>query len=195
MTPPPPVADATPIEQADAAAVEVAADARRTLPVRVAGALSELADQPPLFTFAGVVLAGGLLAGEARLAKAGARMIAAAGLATLAKTAVKRRVDRTRPYRLVDDNEYRMEPGETPTHALNSFPSGHTAGAVAAARAYARAFPGHAVPAAAAAALVAIVQIPRCRHYPSDVAAGALIGLAAEALVDAAIRAAVDRAP
>lgn len=188
MTIPPAAADATPVERADAAAIAAAAPARKTLPVRLAGALSELADQPPLFTFAGVILAGGLLAREPRLTRAGARMLAAAGLATWIKTRIKRRVDRTRPYRLVDDGDYRMAPGDSHDHAESSFPSGHTAGAVAAALAYARHFPAQAPAAGAAALGVALVQIPRCRHYPSDVAAGAAIGIAAYHLADRAAR-------
>ena len=36
-----------------------------------------------------------------------------------------------------------------------------------------------------AAALVAAMQIPRCKHYPSDVGAGAVPGVATAALVNA----------
>jgi membrane-associated phospholipid phosphatase len=35
-----------------------------------------------------------------------------------------------------------------------------------------------------AAAAIALVQIPRGAHYPTDVAAGALVGVAAEAAVN-----------
>ncbi len=41
-----------------------------------------------------------------------------------------------------------------------------------------------------AAALVAAAQVPRCAHYPTDVIAGAAIGLAAEAATNAAWNAA-----
>jgi hypothetical protein len=34
---------------------------------------------------------------------------------------------------------------------------------------------------------LALAQIPRCAHYPTDVAAGLAIGLAAEAAVDIGI--------
>ena len=64
------------------------------------------------------------------------------------------------------------------------FPSGHTAGAVAVARACARHYPPARAPAYAWAAGVAAAQVPRCAHYPSDVAGGALVGLAAEAAAD-----------
>jgi membrane-associated phospholipid phosphatase len=41
-----------------------------------------------------------------------------------------------------------------------------------------------------AAALIALSQIPRCAHYPTDVAAGLVLGLASEALVNGAWEAA-----
>jgi membrane-associated phospholipid phosphatase len=45
----------------------------------------------------------------------------------------------------------------------------------------ARRYPSAAVPAYIAAAGIAAAQVPRCAHYPSDIAAGVLVGLAAEA--------------
>jgi hypothetical protein len=51
---------------------------------------------------------------------------------------------------------------------------------VAAARALARAYPDLALPIWGAAALIALVQLPAAAHYPSDIAAGALIGLLGE---------------
>ncbi len=51
-----------------------------------------------------------------------------------------------------------------------------------------REYPEHAAPAYAAAAGVALAQIPRCAHYPTDVGAGLAIGAAAEAVVDAGWR-------
>jgi len=44
------------------------------------------------------------------------------------------------------------------------------------------------VPALAAAGLIAVGQIPKNAHYPTDVAAGALIGAATEALIALAWR-------
>ena len=52
-----------------------------------------------------------------------------------------------------------------------------------AARAFAREYPEHAAPAVSAAGLIALAQIPRCAHYPTDVAAGMAIGWVAEAAV------------
>jgi membrane-associated phospholipid phosphatase len=104
-------------------------------------------------------------------------------LATAIKTVVKRVVVRTRPHVLADEGRYEtgwLGPTDGPH---SSFPSGHTADAVAAARALVRVYPEAKLPAYAAAVAVAVIQIPRCAHYPSDVTAGAAVGIAAEALV------------
>ncbi len=113
-------------------------------------------------------------------------MLASHLLSTVVKSAIKARVVRTRPHLVVEGANYAMHAGEKDTHPLNSFPSGHTAGAVAVARAIARGHPDRAAAAYALATGAAVIQIPRCAHYPSDVAAGAAVGLAAEAVVHAA---------
>jgi membrane-associated phospholipid phosphatase len=56
---------------------------------------------------------------------------------------------------------------------------------MAAARAFAREYPEYGAAALAAGAAVAASQIPRCAHYPTDVLAGAAVGLASEAAVNA----------
>ena len=61
--------------------------------------------------------------------------------------------------------------------------------AVAVAQAFSREFPEYRIAARSAAALVGVAQIPRCAHYPTDVGVGAVIGLAAEAAVDAGLKA------
>ena len=177
------VKDATALEQADVAVAQAAAPYRKTLAVRTLGTLSELADQPQLFTICAGTAVLGLATGNRRLARAGMRMFAAELLATALKTAVKRSVDRTRPKVLVEEGRYEMHPGDSRGSPINSFPSGHTAGAVSVARAFARDYPEHRLAAYGAAAAVAAIQIPRCRHYPTDLAAGAAIGLLAEAAV------------
>ena len=77
--------------------------------------------------------------------------------------------------------------GRNTSKEETSFPSGHSAGAAAVARAFARDYPEHAAPAYAAAGALALAQIPRCAHYPTDVGAGLALGLAAEAVVDIGI--------
>lgn len=170
------------IAQAEVKAAEAVASARHAPLVRGLGLLSEAADQPPLIALCASVLVAGLVRRDARLADAGGAMLAAELLATGLKDAVKANVDRTRPHVVADGGAHRLEPGHSDASALNSFPSGHTAGAVAVARAIARKAPRYAPAAYAAAAAIAAIQIPRCRHYPSDLAAGAAIGLVAEAV-------------
>ena len=177
--------DANPVEKADVAVAKAMAPASRTPLVHALGTLSEIGDQPPMRILCAGVIAAGLLRGDVRLAGAGIRMLAAHSIATWAKTWVKNRVDRTRPAVLVEEGRYDMAPGTSGKHDESSFPSGHTAGAVAAAGALARVYPALRVPAYGTAALVALMQIPRCKHYPSDVGAGAALGLASAALVNA----------
>jgi membrane-associated phospholipid phosphatase len=181
------VADASAIERADVEVTKAVAPFRHSIAIRAAGQLSELADQPPLISICAATLALGLFSGDRRLARAGGRMLAAELLATAIKSAVKKSIDRTRPKVLVDEGRYRMEPGSTNAHPINSFPSGHTAGAVTVARAFARDYPEHAGIAYTAAAAAALVQIPRCTHYPSDLAAGAAVGIVAELAVSAVV--------
>jgi membrane-associated phospholipid phosphatase len=129
------------VEKADVDAAAHLARHRHHPLVRAAGALSEVADQPPLLAGCGAVLAYGILAGNARAARAGAGMLASVVVATAMKGAVKKLVSRTRPNVLLDEGHYEVQalgPDEGPWH---SFPSGHTAGAVAAARALARVYP------------------------------------------------------
>ncbi|HWT12887.1 MAG TPA: phosphatase PAP2 family protein [Allosphingosinicella sp.] len=169
---------------ADAAALAGAKPYRDTAAVRALSWYSELGDQPQMLTLSGGVLALGLARRDARLARAGLRMIAAHLLATAAKNFVKRRVDRTRPRSARGEDGHKPRPGRNDSKEETSFPSGHSAGAVAVARAFAREYPAYRLPAHGAAGLIALAQIPRCAHYPTDVGAGIAIGLAAEALVD-----------
>ena len=172
------------VEDADLAVAEKAAEVRHHPVTQVLVHLSEIADQPPMFTLGAVVLAGGLLAGDRKVAQAGARLLASVGLATAIKSAVKAVVVRTRPYVLAEEGRYETGLERRNEGPYNSFPSGHTADAVAAARAVARVYPEARLPLYGAAAAIGLAQIPRCAHYPSDVTAGALVGLAAEAMVD-----------
>lgn len=186
---PAPAKDASAIEKADAIITQEAAEYRDNPLVRALGTLGELADQPPLITICAATLGAGLLTGRPRLAAAGARMVSAHLVATGMKAIVKRSVDRTRPSLLVDENRYESGPGEHNEGDYNSFPSGHTAGAVAVARAVSRAYPQATLPAGLIAAAVALVQIPRCKHYLSDITVGAVIGWIGEAAASELIRA------
>ncbi|MFI8939626.1 phosphatase PAP2 family protein [Streptomyces syringium] len=70
----------------------------------------------------------------------------------------------------------------------SSFPSGHTAAAVAFTAAVTPTWPWAGAACAVPTALVAVERVHSGAHYPSDVAAGAAIGLAAAALVRTAPR-------
>jgi membrane-associated phospholipid phosphatase len=107
-------------------------------------------------------------------------MIIAHEAATFAKDMIKTEVDRTRPRSASRKEEKKPKKGKHQSKELTSFPSGHSAGAIAAARAFSREFPEYGVAAVGAAAAIALLQIPRCAHYPTDVAAGLTIGLLAE---------------
>ncbi|WP_055715160.1 phosphatase PAP2 family protein [Streptomyces torulosus] len=70
----------------------------------------------------------------------------------------------------------------------SSFPSGHTAAAFAFARAVGSVWPPVGATCGALAVPVAVERVHSGAHYPSDVAAGAALGLASAALVRAAPR-------
>lgn len=124
--------------------------------------------------------------GRDRLVRAGARMIIAHEAATVAKNLLKTEIDRTRPRSASNRKEKKPKKGSHTAKEKTSFPSGHSAGAIAAARAFSREFPEYGAAAIGAAGLIAVSQIPRCAHYPTDVAAGLLVGLLLEAASNAA---------
>jgi membrane-associated phospholipid phosphatase len=103
-------------------------------------------------------------------------------LAATTKTTVKRVVHRTRPNVLMDEGLYEKGWFGPNVGPWQSFPSGHSALSVAVATAAGRAYPEIRGVATAAALGVVAVQVLRGAHFPVDVAAGALIGLAAEAV-------------
>lgn len=171
--------------KADVKATHKAAQARHHPLVRAASLLAEGADQPPLIAVSAGTLVIGLAARRADLARGGARMLLAHLVATGAKLAIKHTVDRTRPSHALDGTGHHLKAGNDGGHEDKSFPSGHTAGAVAVARAASRDIDGAAIPATLAAGAVAAVQAPAGNHYLSDIAVGAMIGWATEAVVSA----------
>ncbi len=189
--------DASPIEQVDMAvadAVDVDPDGATATGLHAVG---NAGDQPPLVALNLLVLGAGIVTGNRNMTRTGARMLAAHGLATVIKTVIKNRIDRTRPHRAAEHGEYELKPGTSRKSQLQSMPSGHSAGVVAVARAVSRDNPQLAIPATFGALAVAGAQLPTRAHYLSDVAVGALIGVVAEvatsSLLDIAERAARDR--
>jgi membrane-associated phospholipid phosphatase len=173
---------------ADAAAAEAALPYQGSAAMEALGRFASLGDQPPLRTLCVAVIAAGVAGRNRRLARTGVRMLAAHTLATLAKDYVKERVDRTRPRSKGGrGKDHVPRPGRHTSKEETSFPSGHSAGAAAVARAFARDYPEYAAPAYGAGGALALAQIPRCAHYPTDVGAGLALGLAAEWVVDIGI--------
>ena len=176
------------VEQEDIELAKLVVPLRNSPAVKALGPFAELADQPPLYALSGAVIAGGLGRGDARMLRTGARMLAAHALAIFAKNVFKRSVDRTRPAKLGTSGSYERGPGKRFDSAYNSFPSGHTASAIAVARALGREYPPVAAPALGTAALLGSLQVIRSKHFASDIVAGASIGLIAEGLVDQLFR-------
>ena len=169
---------------ADEAVAEAVEPYRKAPAVRAVGWLSEVGDQPQMRILCAGVIAAGLAGRSKRLTRAGLRMIAAHTLATEAKNVVKRNVDRRRPRSRNGKDSHKPKPGRNTQKEETSFPSGHSAGASAVASAYAREFPEHRAAAVAGAGAIALAQIPRSAHYPTDVGVGLALGLAADALLD-----------
>jgi membrane-associated phospholipid phosphatase len=159
--------------------------------VRALGLAAEGADQPPLFGASLVTIGLGAALRRPRLLRAGLRMLASESVATGIKSVIKHHVNRTRPHKMLKDGRYSLHTdasGSKDDGPWNSFPSGHTAGAVAVSKAVTREYPEARPVAGIAATLVALIQLPRGKHFASDVVAGAVIGIVSEALVDAAAR-------
>lgn len=150
--------------------------------MRLLDRIGKAGDQPPMLSLSGALLTAGVLSERPRMIFAGTRMIAAHLIATAAKHVVKRRIDRERPAPRLDGKAPHPRPGDQDTKRMTGFPSGHTAGTIAVARAFSRAYPEHAK-AACAAGLVAVAQVAGRKHYLTDILAGIAIGLAAEAAV------------
>ncbi|SME92020.1 phosphatase PAP2 family protein [Streptomyces sp. Amel2xC10] len=126
------------------------------------------------------VAAGLALCGR-RPRRAAVMGVAAVGIASATANLLgKRLVRRPRPHR-AEDSPF---PGRhVPMPDSASFPSGHTASAVAFAAAVGPAFPVAAVPLGLLACAVGYSRVHTGVHYPGDVVAGALLGTGSAALV------------
>ena len=170
--------------ETDAEIVEAAAAHKDSAPVQLISYASKVGDQPPLRAISAAAIVGGLLGRNRRLLRAGVRMLIAHEAATALKDAVKTRVDRTRPRSAESHGQRKLRPGKRTDKETTSFPSGHSAGSLAVARAVGREYPDFAVPLLGAASAVGAAQVPRYSHYATDVAAGFVVGLVAEAATD-----------
>lgn len=148
---------------------------------KAAGKASKLGDQGPLYALSSGVLAVGVASRDRRLTDTGLSMLAAIAAADVAKRVAKRLVRRTRPKALLNEGDYEAGTGGSHRKEEQSFPSGHTACTIAAARAFARKVPEGSAAAGLTAVALGLSRIAKGAHWPLDVAAGAVIGLAAEA--------------
>lgn len=172
------------LTQAEGRLTKAAAPRSGSAQAAVAEVIGKLGDQPELRTLSGLAIAAGLLGADRRLVRTGIRMLLAHELATLGKNLIKEQIDRTRPHSAKSRGERAVKPGKHTAKTKTSFPSGHSAGAVAVARAIGREYPALQAPALGAAAIVGGLQVPRLAHYPTDVAAGMVVGAVAEAVAN-----------
>ncbi|MFK0065025.1 phosphatase PAP2 family protein [Streptomyces sp. NPDC091046] len=151
--------------------------------------LSRAADHSKVSLGIAAALAlGGARARRAALVGVGAVTVASVSTNLLGKRLVHRaRPDREAARVTVD--RY------VPMPASASFPSGHTAAAVAFATAVGVVLPEAAVPLGALAGAVGYSRVHTGVHYPGDVAAGAVLGIASAAAALAAATSARVRQP
>jgi membrane-associated phospholipid phosphatase len=168
------------VEKADIALGKKIASKRHHPAVKAAASAGEFGDQGPLYALATGVLAVGVASRDRRVTDCGLAMVAAIAVADLGKRITKRLVRRTRPHVLLEEGRYDADAGGSDRKPEQSFPSGHTACTVAAARALSRHYPETVTAAATATAIIGLSRIAEGKHWPLDVAAGAVIGLAAE---------------
>ncbi|MDR6788226.1 membrane-associated phospholipid phosphatase [Sphingomonas sp. BE138] len=154
--------------------------------MRALAPIAKATDEPPLLALGLGTLAIGAVLRRPALARSGARMVASHLLATGLKTVLKAGVDRARPNATGKAPKLGKGHGTGDT-ALNAFPSGHTAGAVAVAQSIGHEAPGIATAAKLAAGTAGAAQVARGAHYTSDVVAGAVIGWVAERVASLAI--------
>ncbi|MFI6638718.1 phosphatase PAP2 family protein [Streptomyces sp. NPDC050504] len=137
--------------------------------------LSRAADHSKIsFSVAGLLALGGTRARTAAFAGVAAVAVASASANLLGKRLVRRRRPDREAARVTVDRHVPM-----PESA--SFPSGHTASAVAFATAVGVALPPAALPLGVLASAVGYSRVHTGVHYPGDVAAGAVLGIASGA--------------
>jgi undecaprenyl-diphosphatase len=125
----------------------------------------------------GITLSVALFVAEP-LATYGWKSFAALTISHLSAVCIKRRLRRMRPYDALPQAKIKTAPLRD-----FSFPSGHTTAAFSTALPLLSAFPWGMYVALPLACLVGLSRVYLGVHYPSDCAAGALLGLAAASLV------------
>lgn len=149
---------------------------------KTAGKASKIGDQGPLYAISAGLLIAALSTRDRRLRDCATSMLAGVAAADLSKRLTKSLVRRTRPHVLLDEQRYETGSGGSDDKPEQSFPSGHTACSVAAARALSRTYPRAGAAAGVFAIAIGISRIAKGAHWPLDVLGGGVIGLAAEAV-------------
>ena len=120
------------------------------------------------------LLAFGVIAKRSQFRAAGIWSLIAHALAGLVTQLAKRTTGRARP-RMTHTDAFQFEPSLA--SGLDSFPSGHATASFAVAVILAKYFPRAAWILYGLAAFVGLSRIVRGSHFPTDVAAGAILGL------------------
>lgn len=172
------------VDQLDQAAYAAVTSTDSPLLDRALFGLTRAADYSKLSLAAAAALA---LAGGPRGRRSAVYGLAGLGLTALvANTLVKPLTHRRRP--ALAARPARDADWVVPTPRSTSFPSGHTAAAVAFATGVGHVWPAAAVPLGGLAVLVGYSRVRTGVHFPGDVLAGALLGgglaLAASRLLD-----------
>jgi membrane-associated phospholipid phosphatase len=131
--------------------------------------LSRSADHAVLWLLIAGLMAAGRNARATRSAAQGLVVVAATSL--VANQVAKRSAFRARPDRTLVPEKRRA-----PSKSTSSFPSGHSASAIAFALVAGRRLPVLTVPLLALAMAVGVSRVLTGMHYPSDVVAGAGMG-------------------
>src|SRR5436190_18820429 len=174
-------ASVTDLEKADIELGKKIAKHRHHPVAKAAEKVGKFGDQGPLYALSSGVLAVGVASRDRRLTDTGLSVLAAIATADVAKRLVKSLVHRTRPHVALDEGRYEADAAGSDDQHEQSFPSGHMAGAAAVARALARNHPEVGAVAGAAAIGIGLTRIAKGAHWPLDVAAGAVMGIAAGA--------------
>ncbi|MEO8044690.1 MAG: phosphatase PAP2 family protein [Spartobacteria bacterium] len=176
------LAAAPELEKADVELGKELGKRRQHPAVKAASKFGKLGDQGPLYALSAGLLTIGLLTRNRRLSGSALSMFGAIALADRAKCGLKAIVHRTRPNVMEEEGIYRRGAGGSEDKGEQSFPSGHTAGSVAVARALSRHYPAVGATAGVAALFIALSRVAKGSHWPLDIVAGAVIGFASEAV-------------
>lgn len=145
----------------------------------VAKAISSLGYGLVNATIAAALLAVGLKAGRPREAVAGRLGLMAVVVGGLSGQVFKHLFCRSRPLTETSGRFFTEFPCLGKGSGFISFPSGHSTTAFALAFVLSRAYPRYALLFYGLASLVALSRVYLAKHFPSDVATGAAIGILA----------------